>query len=192
MPGSHSDETWLLVNEFPGYEVSDQGGVRSLPRVTVSCHGVNMLIKGCVLTPSPRPDGYLNVSLWRDGRRQTRLVHQLIARAFVPNPLAKEQVNHKSGVKGDNRVANLEWATRSENMRHAFDVLKHKPTWLGRGGKGHPTSKPVIRVDLESGDEKRYEKLGDVAVDGHGVDMVRWICTGKRESYRGFSWRYAS
>lgn len=52
---------------------------------------------------------------------KTHLVSRLVATAFIPNPENKEEVNHKNGNPLDNSVENLEWVTRSENMRHAFE-----------------------------------------------------------------------
>lgn len=65
---------------------------------------------------------YRAVSLpTKDG--QLRLgIHRAVAEAFIPNPENKPQINHKNGLKNDNRVSNLEWVTASENIHHAFDT----------------------------------------------------------------------
>lgn len=60
------------------------------------------------------------VKLWKNKKMTTHLVSRLIAQTFIPNPENKGYVNHKNGNPLDNSVENLEWVTRSENMRHAF------------------------------------------------------------------------
>lgn len=69
--------------------------------------------------------GYYRVSLVKNGKKQCVCVHKLVAEAFIPNPENKEQVNHKNGDRKDNRVENLEWVTRSENVLHRYRVLNH-------------------------------------------------------------------
>lgn len=65
--------------------------------------------------------GYLAVNLYKEGEIKSPLIHRLVAKAFIGNPEDKPQVNHKNGDKHKNIVANLEWATSSENSLHAFE-----------------------------------------------------------------------
>ena len=75
--------------------------------------------------------GYSEIIL--NGKQHRR--HRVIAEAFVPNPTGKPFINHKNGVKTDNRADNLEWVTRSENARHSF--ANGLQRIVGGGGKGH-------------------------------------------------------
>lgn len=66
-------------------------------------------------------NGYYYVDLQHKGYKRKYPVHRLLALAFLPNPLNKRTVNHKDGNKENNDLSNLEWATDSENMQHAYD-----------------------------------------------------------------------
>jgi hypothetical protein len=103
-------ETWRVIAGFEGlYEVSDLGRVRSLPRF--HCSG---RIRKATLA-----SGYLCLQLGQRGARHTYLVHRLVARAFIPNPENKLEVNHIKQPKTNNCVSNLEWVTALENGHHA-------------------------------------------------------------------------
>jgi hypothetical protein len=63
---------------------------------------------------------YVRVELWSEGTGRKYLLHRLLADAFIPNPEGKPCVNHKDGNKHNNELSNLEWVTRSENQKHAY------------------------------------------------------------------------
>ncbi|MBR6375111.1 MAG: NUMOD4 motif-containing HNH endonuclease [Alloprevotella sp.] len=94
---------------YTRYEVSNLGRVRNART-------------GRVLRPWDNGRGYLQVYLWYKGKI-VQYVHNLVATAFVEGWREGLQVNHKNGVKTDNRAENLEWVTSSENRQHACDVL---------------------------------------------------------------------
>jgi hypothetical protein len=85
------------------------------------------LVSNRLLTPY-RFEGYVTVGLTKNRKTLTLGLHRLIARTFIPNPLHRKEVNHKNGVRDDNRIENLEWCTRGENNLHAFRVLHRPPT----------------------------------------------------------------
>jgi hypothetical protein len=85
---------------------------------------------------------YSNVRLCDGSTQKPFKVHQLIALCFLPNPLNRNEVNHKNGIKGDNRVDNLEWTTRRENIKHSYSTLNHKRTC----GVDHPKYRPSLDV----------------------------------------------
>jgi len=106
-------EIWKIIPGYKGlYEVSNQGRVRSYSR------GNNPRI----LKPEITWCGYARTALCRNGAfdRNHLSIHRLVAQAFIPNPENKPEINHKNGIKADNRVENLEWCTISENRKHAI------------------------------------------------------------------------
>lgn len=102
----NTNEVWKEVVGFPQYECSTLGRFRHKTRKRV-------------LKQSAVHNGYLHVGLMRDGKQVTKLNHRLIAEMFLEQPSDKHDVvDHKNHIRTDNTVANLEWVTRSQNMRN--------------------------------------------------------------------------
>ena len=97
-------ETWKKIEGFESYEVSDWGRVRRGARV----------LKG-----SPANTGYPSVCLSVGGVTKAFNIHRLVGMAFIPNPDNKPEINHKDHDILNNRLENLEWVTRSEQMLHS-------------------------------------------------------------------------
>ena len=78
------------------------------------------------LKPSTDKDGYLYYVISINSERQTLKAHRLVAQAFIPNPENKPTVNHKNGIRNDNRVENLEWATHKEQQENEITKERAK------------------------------------------------------------------
>jgi hypothetical protein len=100
---------WKRIVGYNNYEVNEMGEVRNWHRDTM-------------LTPSKTQKGYWVVELWEKGKRSKKLVHRLVAEAFIPNPEGKPLVNHIDADKGNCKLENLEWVTAYENMVHARNL----------------------------------------------------------------------
>lgn len=118
-------EEWRAITSYEGlYEVSNLGRVRSLDRDIDSARwGTVQFRRGRVLCPGLDSQGYPQIQLCRNGRIVPVSVHRLVAIAFLGAPKeGRIQVNHKYGIKTDNRATELEWVTPKENTSHAFQV----------------------------------------------------------------------
>lgn len=112
----------------------------------------------------PNDRGYLTVILADDKRRKSFRVNRLVAMAFIPNPLNLPEVNHLDGDKTNNRVDNLEWSTRSRNMKHACAT-----GLIDRAGESHPRA---ILTDAKIVEIRRSaKKVREIAVE-YGIATV--------------------
>jgi hypothetical protein len=111
------EEVWKPVLGFKDrYEVSDFGRVRGLPRRMVYSDGRVGMLRGGVIKGGLGQNGYYAVTFDSKCRK---LVHRVVAEAFLENPKNCRTVNHKDGDKTNNSVSNLEWASYRENNVHA-------------------------------------------------------------------------
>jgi len=101
-------ERWKNIDGYPTHDVSNMGNIRHAGTTKVRKKQISIW-------------GYEMVMLYdAKGKRHNLTVHRLVAKAFIPNPENKREVNHKNKIRTDNRLCNLEWCTPSENMIHAM------------------------------------------------------------------------
>ena len=120
-------EKWKEIEDYPNYQISNYGRVKSLKyynNVYKKYYDRELILKEKI-----NKSGYKFVSLGcgKRGKKKNIAIHRLVAKAFIPNIKNYKEINHKDGNKNNNRVENLEWCSRSENMLHAYKLGLHKP-----------------------------------------------------------------
>lgn len=139
-------EVWKPIPGYDGlYEASTYGKIRSLDRVVTDTVGRTYLVRGKILKSSITANcgGYCRVSLRKDKSTHDAFVHRLVALTFIPNPNQYADINHIDGVKYNNHVSNLEWCTRSHNIKHAWDTGLNHHSEKRRVATSSLFSKPV-------------------------------------------------
>lgn len=121
------EEIWKDIQGYEGlYQVSNLGRIKSLDRTVSHIGETTRNLKGKILINKLTPKKYYKVELSFNCVYKTHEVHRLVAKAFIPNSNKKLEINHKNGIKTDNRVENLEWVTHRENLIHSYHVLGNK------------------------------------------------------------------
>lgn len=147
------DEIWKDIQDYPNYQISNYGRVKSKERITnVGIKNVKQVKREeKILKPLKITKGYLGIRLYNKTNIKTFKIHRLVAIYFISNPNNYEQVNHIDGNKLNNKVDNLEWCTCSENMKHSYkiglrnkDLLRENMRKIGKTGKGAKTRWKII------------------------------------------------
>lgn len=160
-----SEQAWKDVEGYEGlYKINNFGDVYSL-------------IKHKILSPSKHKRGYHLVLLTKNKQHKQHYVHRLVAKAFIPNPQNKIEVNHKDGNKINNSVDNLEWCTRTENSEHAYL----------NGLRAMQCKTPVEALDLSNGYTCVYPSMSEASRrTGINIGNISRCCNGSCKSAGGF------
>ena len=174
------EEVWKKIPRYPKYEASTLGRIKNIETDNI-------------LVPTFRGE-YQSVGV----NKGTKTVHYLVALAFVPNPDKKKTVDHKNRNRTDNRVENLEWATRKEQAENRKKVALER--------KQEISARPVWRIDKDTNEIiERYMSLREAAqwVFDNNLTTIREfnegnnlktsicaVCRGKNGSAYNFKWKY--
>lgn len=173
------------ILNFPGYYITTDGKIYSYNgRWNKHIHKMKTTIH--------KKTGYEYITLCKNGKKYLKTVHRLMAEIFLPNPENKPEVNHKNGIRTDNRVENLEWTTHSENVLHAFRVLNRKKPQGCKGmyGKLHPNVKIVIQFKDGKIINEYYGANEAGRYVGRNPSNITSCCRGRRKQVAGYQWKY--
>lgn len=194
------EEIWRPIDGYEGrYEVSSIGRIKSLSRKSWNGHGI-MILRERILAPGINSRGYETVNLYINGKRNNVLVHQIVAKTFIPNPEGKPCIDHINTNRRDNHIKNLRWCTQAENCNNILSRKKiseanrgeKHPMW-GKRGADNPFSHPVSQFTKDGVYIKTFPSVLDAAKEiNAGRHLIYRVLCGARKSCRGFMWRYES
>ena len=163
------------IDDYP-YLITSYGDIISLSRMVNTSNSKGYQIKSRTLKTGER-EGYKHCCLSRGNKYKTFYIHRLVAEIFIPNPENKPQVNHINGIRGDNRVENLEWVTPSENAIHAFTLPSRKIPELI---KIHQIKNNIII--------KTFRGVLELSEYGFHYANIRRTIKSKK-TYKDFNWK---
>lgn len=180
-------EEWVPIKGFPGYEVSSDGRVRSF----VGWKGRGTP-EAKVISQSRKKSGYMQVVLCNGTEKKSFSVHRLVAEAFITNEGGKRTVNHKNGIKDDNRSCNLEWVSQGENIKHAYRTGLREPSECQKKSVVKRCGKPVLMLDENGEIINTFESASEAErqTGAHHQDILK-CCKKKIKQTKGYVWRYA-
>jgi len=187
-------DTWMTIDGFPFYEVSNEGRIRSIQHSITRKNGAPFTVRAKELRGSDNGKGYLRVYLYRDGIKKREYIHRLVAGAFIDNPNNAPFINHKDNNPMNNSAENLEWCTHEENMAWMRKQGRDKRTekWLKSLHESQERFlKPVTAISILTGEAKSFISVNATKSYGFCPSCVSQCCRGIRDSHSGYYWKYA-
>lgn len=177
------NEIWKDILDYEGiYQISNYGRV------------YNIKSNRYLVTYTDK-DGYIRLTLFKNKKSKNISVHRLIGINFIPNPENKPFINHKNGIKDDNKIENLEWVTAAENNLHKYKILGHKGTkpMLGKFSNNSPKSKKVNQYSISGEYIKSWDCIMDIQrelnINQAGISRVCMNNTNQKTA-GGYIWKY--
>lgn len=191
------NEIWKDIENYEGYyQISNLGRLKSLERNIPRVNNgkiVNYIQKERIIKLTKNgKDGYFKVYLRKNNTYKRFYIHRLVARYFLKDGTEKYNdksfnVNHKDGIKTNNKKDNLEWVTRSENSIHSYYTLNNKVK--NNVDNIYPKRK-VLQLDKNTLKEiNRFESIKE-AKEKTKVNHISCVCRGTRKTDGGYIWRY--
>ena len=180
-----SSENWRDVVGFEGiYMVSDLGNVKRLNYRNTG--------KEYILKPTDNGEGYMVVSLYKNGESKNLRVHRLVAEAFIPNPSNLPVINHKDENPANNRADNLEWCDVQYNTNYGSGLDKMLDRRMNKQSTNRP--RKVVGISETDGSRIEFSSIADASryFTGKALGTNISACVrGLRKTSFGFHWFYA-
>ena len=170
-------EIWKSIPNFSRYEASNKGNLRSLNYKNSK--------KTKILKPALSPDGYLKTMLQGDNKKYSSwTVHKFVLLAFLGERDVNLEINHIDGNKINNELSNLEYVTRSENIKHAYDNNLISPKVGSKNGKSKLKESEVIEIREHARNSGRYYGRKELAVK-YGVSecTIKEVVTRRKNKF---------